>query len=447
MATQIYCSKPTVILNPSAADLLPQYKTYHTPAGDQTISNTVADYWRYRFPKHLFSAKVRGVTVDNIDDYYIIDKHTGTMYPMYIQVPCGHCELCRDKKAREWSFRATCENATSTARPLFITLTYNNAHLPKKGVFKEEVQLFMKRLRIRLDRLEVKHNIRYFACGEYGHLSKRPHYHLILWNFPDHYVWFRNKTNILHFVEKCWTFGWCYCLPCDKGAIGYVMKYMRKELDVSEGCNPVFFLSSRKNGGIGAAYAKKYIQYYRDNPQQLDMSVTDPYSGQTVTAKLPAYFRRLYYPSLSQCVDKTIRDAHRELLDKIALRNSLNAAMPDNYRQKLDDVEVQVLKKYWFLRPNITVSPIPKQVEFFRTLDFGAWSARYETNEFEIASLCRYLLLETYDEQYLKVMQKLKSARECELTWAFANRVPLDVNEIKYNLIQRMKLAFLKEKI
>ena len=46
---------------------------------------------------------------------------------------------------------------------------------------KREFQLFMKRLRKRFS------NVRYFMCGEYGDLFKRPHYHAILFglDFPD----------------------------------------------------------------------------------------------------------------------------------------------------------------------------------------------------------------------------------------------------------------------
>ena len=58
----------------------------------------------------------------------------------------------------------------------------------------------------------------------------------------------------------------------DRGAIGYVMKYMRKQPYVPKGMNPIFFLSSRKDGGLGAKYAKQYIDFYRKNPQCLDIS-------------------------------------------------------------------------------------------------------------------------------------------------------------------------------
>jgi len=64
---------------------------------------------------------------------------------------------------------------------LFLTLTYNDEHLPEGGTLvKRDLQLFMKRLR-----KEYGEGIRFFACGEYGDRNLRPHYHLILFNSPD----------------------------------------------------------------------------------------------------------------------------------------------------------------------------------------------------------------------------------------------------------------------
>ena len=93
---------------------------------------------------------------------------------------------------------------------------------------------------------------------------------MLIWNFPREGS-FRNIWNVTHFIEKCWSkitgydgkkpvyspLGYVYTLPCDKGAIGYVMKYMRKQPYVPQGMNPIFFLSSRKDGGLGAKYAKQ----------------------------------------------------------------------------------------------------------------------------------------------------------------------------------------------
>lgn len=98
---QIYCENPVIIRNAQLKYLLTTYKTYVTPNGETTISNSIAEYYKYSFPKWEFSPYRFGVTSDNIDDYYIVNKHTGETFPMFILVPCGKCELCRDKKSRE----------------------------------------------------------------------------------------------------------------------------------------------------------------------------------------------------------------------------------------------------------------------------------------------------------------------------------------------------------
>ena len=90
---------------------------------------------------------------------------------------------CRQQKQRQWLVRMS-EELRQEPNAYFITLTYNNEHLPENGVFPEEIQLFIKRLRTKLDRRGISHNLRYIAVSEYGHWSKRPHYHIILWNFP-----------------------------------------------------------------------------------------------------------------------------------------------------------------------------------------------------------------------------------------------------------------------
>jgi hypothetical protein len=239
---QIFCEHPVIIRNPQLKELLITHRCYTTLTGDHYISFAQANYFKYRFPDYQFSPRRFKVTLDNIDRFNIFNEKTGEVFPMFIQVPCGKCVLCRDKKAREWSFRATCENVFSESIPLFLTLTYNNENLPKYGVFKEEVQLFLKRLRISLDRLYYKHNLRYFACAEYGSKSKRPHYHMLIWNFPREGS-FRNIWNVTHFIEKCWSkitgydgkkpvyfpIGYVYTLPCDKGAIGYVINLSSRE--------------------------------------------------------------------------------------------------------------------------------------------------------------------------------------------------------------------------
>lgn len=88
----------------------------------------------------------------------------------------------------------------------FITLTYNDQHLPPDGTLDHRVfQKFMKRLR-----KKYPHKIRYYMCGEYGENFGRPHYHACLFNhdFKDKTPWSERDGVILYRskeLEKLWS--------------------------------------------------------------------------------------------------------------------------------------------------------------------------------------------------------------------------------------------------
>jgi len=77
------------------------------------------------------------------------------------------------------------EDQVSELPSMFVTLTFDDEHLPRiDGVPTLDVrpwQLFAKRLRKQLGRF------RFFQCGEYGELTGRPHHHAILFgvSLPD----------------------------------------------------------------------------------------------------------------------------------------------------------------------------------------------------------------------------------------------------------------------
>nr|DAG82035.1 MAG TPA: Replication associated protein [Microviridae sp.] len=460
MNKDIFCLNPVIIQAHTLAYNLSIYKRYHTPNGMIYIDESVAATYRYCFPKYKYSCRRLGVTIDNVEEFYI-PTFDGEIIYMFMVVPCSKCTLCRDKKKREWSFRAICENVYSTSQPLFITCTYNPKHLPKHGVFKEEFQLFMKRVRINLSRKGIdSSNLRYFAVGEYGHKSGRPHYHAIFWSFPSAH--FPNITAVLHFIESCWrvptgdylsdgtpvtdSLGFCLVKPCDKGVISYVMKYMRKEPSVPKGCRPVFFLSSRKNGGLGARYARDYKDFYMKHPDCLDISVTDPFSGATQTAFLPSYFKRLYYPSNSSVLDKPTRDAFKQftllISERIQNEYQLNKLLGDPVTPKISNLEKQIYKKFWFLKVQTYCRP-----EILNP-DSRYYNRIYKRNlaiELELDYYIRFLSLVTYDESYISVRSELLKKREFSLNRLFASKEQLNLNDVNYNLVQAIKLAYEKE--
>lgn len=103
----------------------------------------------------------------------VFSRHDQAAQPL--TVPCGQCIGCRLERSRRWAVRLMHENQMHE-RSSFLTLTYDDDHVPLNGSLKfEDFQLFMKRLR-----RGSSGPLRFFHCGEYGERTSRPHYHCIL---------------------------------------------------------------------------------------------------------------------------------------------------------------------------------------------------------------------------------------------------------------------------
>lgn len=110
-------------------------------------------------------------------------------------IPCGQCILCRLEHARQWAVRITHE-ATEHLENAFVTLTYDDAHLPQYGSLNyEHLQKFWKRLRKRIGEL------RYYAVGEYGDQTQRPHYHACIFG----HAFTLNRTILRETPNLLWT--------------------------------------------------------------------------------------------------------------------------------------------------------------------------------------------------------------------------------------------------
>lgn len=185
---------------------------------------------------------------------------------------CGQCMNCRINKGREWSTRILLESM-SYASSTFCTLTYSDENLPpNNSLSKKDIQSFLKKLRKQLHpRL-----IRYFAVGEYGDRTNRPHYHLILFNTSelDHPS-----------IKKGWSFrseelGHIQVGVFSEQAARYVTGYTLKKLTSknhpdlpSTECEPEFAIQSKMKGGLGIFTVKriaknlKYQTWWKKNKQ------------------------------------------------------------------------------------------------------------------------------------------------------------------------------------
>ncbi|AKI26923.1 replication protein VP4 [Gokushovirinae Fen672_31] len=191
-----------------------------------------------------------------------------------IKVPCGQCVGCRLEKSRQWAMRCMHEKKLHNNN-CFITLTYDNDHLPPGGTLvKRDLQLFMKRLR-----KERGAGVRFYACGEYGDFNARPHYHAILFNcdFFDRRLFSRGagaKHPVFTSVglSELWTAGLSVVGDVTFESAAYVARYVMKKITGSKAADhyavvdgdgvvtdrlPEFTVMSRRPG-IGFEWFRRY---------------------------------------------------------------------------------------------------------------------------------------------------------------------------------------------
>lgn len=178
-----------------------------------------------------------------------------------------------------WTFRLMKQSEISTSA-IFLTLTYNDEHVPKT-LIKTDYQLFLKRLRKTIPNSTIK----YYACGEYGAKTSRPHYHAIMFNLPQN--WVTNPNLIL----DVWGKGNIFIAPCNIATIKYVTKYIMKgkfEQLANNVTFPGFSLStfSLMSKQIGSNYlTPQMVKHHKDH---LKSHVT--LAGGTPQT-LPRYFK------------------------------------------------------------------------------------------------------------------------------------------------------------
>lgn len=189
----------------------------------------------------------------------------------YTEVPCGKCALCKYFKTQDYAVRCLCE-AEMHQYSSFITLTYDPAFLPEDGsLSKKHVSDFLKRLRRQIEYHYNQTGIRFFASGEYGEKTSRPHYHILLFGFKFDDLKFHRHTYAhgksysvyrSEFLEKSWQYGFSEIGTVERASAFYTAKYIRKKMsgDLAEthyqGKTPEFQLASKKPG-IGYPYYEK----------------------------------------------------------------------------------------------------------------------------------------------------------------------------------------------
>lgn len=203
---------------------------------------------------------------------------------------------------------------------MFLTLTFDDQSVPNDfSVRVRDLQKFNKALRKKISPVKF----RFFACGEYGDLNLRPHYHSLVFNYRarDLRVWSKNKSGQLiyrsEYLDKIWKNGAVYVGDVTAQSAGYVARYNLKKItgdranDHYRRVSPIDgetyqvvpeFLTMSRRPGIGATWFSKF----KSDCFPSDFLMVD---GQR--RPIPRYYTQKL--ELGEAVPRNARAEHKEV--------------------------------------------------------------------------------------------------------------------------------------
>lgn len=198
-------------------------------------------------------------------------------------VPCGKCHICKARRRSQWVFRLKEESKVSESC-CFMTLTYQDEPESFNGhgtLKKKDFQNFMKRLR-KYNANYWQHKLKYYAVGEYGSETWRPHYHIILFNLHPSIIGRSDEV-----ADRIWKKGIVDIGTGTGASFGYVCGYVMlgswtptRDDDDRE---PHFSLMSK---GLGKSYLEP--QAVKRHVDSLMPYMVEP--GGKLTA-MPRYYK------------------------------------------------------------------------------------------------------------------------------------------------------------
>lgn len=294
----------------------------------------------------------------------------------HIFVPCGRCPLCIQNRSNQWVFRLK-EQMKKCSDAYFITLTYDNEHLPHNSNGKEYVQKFIKRLR---KNYHLPKEFKYYLVSELGGEFGRLHYHALFYNTG------MRLGQLWRAIYNTWASGRIKVDYINNNRINYCAKYMlqnlyrpepsvtkevhtyrfgnsvvTREVIIKEKVINYFFMICSK--GIGECFVTPRIrEHYRDTDELV-------YHENGYKKAIPSYYIKKIYDEDSpeyvkvkrKRLDKCIDDYHAELQAEIQhVRYCDENSIPLGRRPKREEVLqreekarqiVKKSKKYKFTKP------------------------------------------------------------------------------------------------
>lgn len=255
-------------------------------------------------------------------------------------VPCGSCAFCAATRRSDWSTRIEYEAKLHVSKK-FITLTYANPHLHwahgNPQLDKRDLQLWFKRVR------KSGAKIRYFAVGEYGSKTYRPHYHVLLFGDVSEEV-----------IRTSWSFGTVHIGTVTQASINYCLGYVvnKTPMHLHKRVRP-FVLMSRKPG-LGNNYlSPAMVEWHKPTKSFSDYRNYVLVDG--VKRHLPRYYKTKLFSKID-LVRIAVRD-QKDLFKRMVewVRHPSRAKMRDPMKYRREQELVLAKKIRQKSKENLTI--------------------------------------------------------------------------------------------
>lgn len=276
----------------------------------------------------------------------------GRLAKMDISYPCNRCVKCKKRRVNDWVTRLSYEEKFSFTS-YFVTLTYDESQVPyvvqKDGkvrltLVKGHLMDFFKRLR----KYQIStRKIYYYAVGEYGSKTNRPHYHAIILNCDSQNLVIRAWSNYMGNDSEnkpiYKQIGQIHFGDVRPDSIAYTAKYIDKpkripqyEGDIRE---KEFSIMSK---GIGKNYVldEKMVRYHKQN-------IDNPYiTRDGYKVSIPRYYKDRIFDEKEkeQIALSAKRQKEQNELEKIRVYNEENPGEKEFFTNLGENIVDQELK-------------------------------------------------------------------------------------------------------
>lgn len=141
----------------------------------------------------------------------------------YLDVPCGVCYHCRKKYKSQWNIRLQHHyrylSKEQQTNSYFVTLTFDDDHLPNPRPTKAEVSPLVRKFLERV-RKRYKRSFTHWIVSELGSTTKRYHLHGIFFDIPFP-IW--QLTDL-------WKYGFTSYRQLNPRRISYCTSYANKQI-------------------------------------------------------------------------------------------------------------------------------------------------------------------------------------------------------------------------